>query len=262
MPLQIIHTCDLHGRLNAPLVSQLQSLRSICPGSLLLDCGDALGIGNLNPGCGAGHTLATMTALSYSAMAMGNRETHLWWPMIRRKLAGADFPVLSANLRGAAEPQGASHDSDRVPGRCHIQRWAFFEPFSGFRVAVFGLTPAMVRPRMPVSRIASIVFDDPLQAGIDAAQALTPRSDLLICLSHLGTRFDHELARAAPAIHVILGGHDHSPGLPTGEWVGCTLLARSDPHGASCGEVWIELGQLAKRGTRRWAHALLHKAAD
>ena len=156
-------------------------------------------------------------------MAMGNRETHVWWPFIMRKLRGARFPVLCSNLRGSHPPV--------LP--CLVVEAA------GSRVGLFALSPQMVTPSNPVVHFGSLIFDDPVESARRMIERLRPEVDLLACLSHLGRRFDEALPSLAPGIDLILGGHDHSPGMPEGLRVGTTFLAHSDPFGQTLGEVTI-----------------------
>lgn len=106
-------------------------------------------------------------------------------------------------------------------------------------MGVFALTPAMVLPDTFSARFASVIFDNPLDVVKGVVKRLRPEVDLLVALSHLGRDADRRITKLAPEIDLILGGHDHSPGLPHGEQVGGTLLARSSPYGEDIGEVSV-----------------------
>ncbi len=220
--LRILHTCDFHGHLSAGRAEAIQRLRQDRAPCFLFDCGDALGIGNLNPGWPSERTFSAMKSIGYDALAMGNRETHLWWGPLRKKLSGLQFPIISTNLRNPQPP---------------VKHSVILHSPSGIRVGVFALTPAMVLPDTLSARFASVVFDEPLDVVEAVIQSLRTEVDLLVCLSHLGQEADRRIAGLAPQIDLILGGHDHTPGLPQGEQVGGTLLARSSPYGGDIGEV-------------------------
>ncbi|HET6387606.1 MAG TPA: metallophosphoesterase [Armatimonadota bacterium] len=220
--LSILHTSDLHGRWTSDLVESLSRARA--PDCLLLDCGDALRAGNLNPS--RGHEFEAMAAAGYDTMAIGNRETHLWWWAMRRKLRDAPFTLLSSNMRNPRPP---------------VEKWRVWE-IGGARVGVFALTPVMVAAGSLGSRFASVVFDPPIEAARVAAASLGPTVDLVVALSHSGREFDRRLAREVAGIDLIIGGHDHTPGLPEGERVGSTLLTRTSPYGENFGEVEVSFG--------------------
>ena len=227
----ILHTCDMHGHLTSARAAELARLRRERGNCILLDGGDALHIGNLNPGWGSGKTILRMNDAGYTAMAMGNRESHLWWPVLRKKLAGIRFPVVSANAIRPSAP---------------VQPWIVLETPAGIRVGVFGLTPVMVGAKGLAGRIASVTFRDPMPAAQDAVTQLRHTVDLLVCICHLGTTMDRRLAREIPGIDAIIGAHDHSAGLPRGERVDSTLVARSSPYAQDVGEI------TAKSNDGRW----------
>jgi 5'-nucleotidase / UDP-sugar diphosphatase len=220
--LTIFHTCDLHGRLDADRAAAIRKICEAHPGSLLLDAGDAVCAGNLSPGLRSERILPLMAETGYTAMAMGNRETHPVWSGVRRKLRGLQFPILSSNLFSPRPP---------------VQRLLLCQPSGGLRAGLFALTPVMTRRNSAGSVAVSVVFDDPLDVAQEMVRELRPQVDVLVCLCHLGRKFDQILAAGTPGIDVIIGAHDHSPGLPYGERIGATLLARSSPYGRDLGKV-------------------------
>ncbi|MGQ9524052.1 MAG: metallophosphoesterase [Armatimonadota bacterium] len=189
----IIHTADLHGKLIGQAGTALARLKSEHPGCVLLDSGDAVGVGNLSWLCDRA-TLDAMARLGYQALCLGNRETHVWARMMAAKLGAPRFPLLCANLR--------SHVAVSVQPYVIIQS-------EGVSIAVVGLTVPMVRPGSWPTRIGSMVFDDPISVARRIVPELRQRADLLILLTHLGIVFDKRLAEEVPGIDVILGGHDH-----------------------------------------------------
>ena len=191
--ITIIHTADLHGKLHGPASTALAHLIGQHPNALVLDSGDAVGVGNLN-WLRDNRTLRTMASIGYDAMCIGNRETHVWARLMASKLGPPPFPMLCANL----QPQ------DSVP----VQPYLITEK-AGTRVAVLGLTVPMVRPGSWPTRLGSLVFEDPIAAARAHAPALRQQADLLILLTHLGLELDRRLAEEVPGIDLILGGHDH-----------------------------------------------------
>jgi 5'-nucleotidase len=196
MVVTIFHTADLHNRLTPAAARQLAELKRQHPGSLLLDAGDAVAAGNLTYRMMGEPILRVMADLGYSAMAMGNRESHPFRHALERKLRDASFPVLAANIRARRGPLPEvvrSHVLLSVPGA---------------RVGVIGLAPQMVRPSSVWARVADYVFEDPLEVAPELAVRLREDADLVVCLSHASEETNRELA-ALPEVDLVLGGHSH-----------------------------------------------------
>ena len=197
MTVTIFHTADLHNGLTPAAARQLAELKCQHPGSLLLDAGDAVAAWNLTYRLRGEPILRAMAELGYSAMAMGNRESHPLKRGLEQKLRDASFPVLAANVRARRQllPEVVrSHVLLSVPGA---------------RVGVIGLAPQMVRPTSLWARGTDYVFEDPLAVAPELAGRLREDADLVVCLSHCGETVDRELA-ALPEVDLVLGGHTHT----------------------------------------------------
>jgi 2',3'-cyclic-nucleotide 2'-phosphodiesterase (5'-nucleotidase family) len=189
----ILHTSDLHGKLPTMAQEVIEGLRRDAPAALLVDGGDALGAGNLGyrpreP------VLDAMNRLGYQAMAVGNREAHVWQAMMARKVAPARFPVLSANVTARRQ----------LP----VKPYIVLET-AGVRVGLIGLTVPMITRRMWTRHLCDILFEDPVRAANDMVPLVASQADLVVVLSHLGIAGDRRLAEEVPGIHLILGGHSH-----------------------------------------------------
>ncbi len=206
--LTILHTSDLHNKLSKPLASNLRDLKSQYSNSLMLDSGDAIWAGNIFWRPGGEPILDMMNSVPYDAMCMGNREYHFLSKGLIEKTSRANFPILSANLRSTN------------PACINLVDEPLFRPFSGnkesvtidvgVRVTIFGLTVPCITENMRIKRLAHQYFIDPIEAAADLAPGLRAECDLLIALTHIGLDKDRELARAAPDIDIILGGHTHT----------------------------------------------------
>ena len=197
MTVTIFHTADLHNRLTPAAARQLAELKRQHPGALLVDAGDAVAAWNLTYRLRGEPILRIMAEVGYSAMAMGNRESHPLANALARKLRDASFPVLAANVRARRQllPEVVrSHVLLSVPGA---------------RVGVIGLAPQMVRPTSLWARVTDYVFEDPLAVAPELAGRLSEDADLVVCLSHCGETVDRELA-ALPEVDLVLGGHSHA----------------------------------------------------
>jgi 2',3'-cyclic-nucleotide 2'-phosphodiesterase (5'-nucleotidase family) len=162
-----------------------------------LDAGDAISAGNLGCRFHGEPILQRMNDLGYDAMTVGNRESHPRRELFPRKLAGAHFPILGANL--AARP-GA-----RLP----TQPWIAVER-AGVRVAVVGLSVPMFTRGQWSQALCDYLYEDPVTIAASLARELRPHCDLLVALTHLGVRGDEALASAVPEIDLVIGGHSHT----------------------------------------------------
>jgi 2',3'-cyclic-nucleotide 2'-phosphodiesterase (5'-nucleotidase family) len=242
--LWLFHTNDFHGRLTPEQAARLGRLRSAHPDSLLLDAGDAISAGNLGCRIGGEPVLRRMSELGYDAMTIGNRESHPrreWFP---KKLTGARFPLLCANL--TARP-GAP-----VP----TQPWVILER-AGIRVAVIGLTVPMFTRKMWSQALCDYLYESPLETARAVAGELRSRCDLLIVLSHLGLREDQTLAAAVPEIDLIVGGHTHA-NLAAPMCVGKSSILHTTAYGFYLGRALLERSAGAWR-VAGWDRLLLRE---
>jgi 2',3'-cyclic-nucleotide 2'-phosphodiesterase (5'-nucleotidase family) len=115
-----------------------------------------------------------------------------------RKEASQGLPLISANL---LDP------SNRTP---------IFHPYvikeaAGIKIAFFGLLSPNFHPEI-VDRIQKtvgkkILIQDPVEAARETILKLRDKADIIVLLSDLGGFRDHELVKAVPGIHFVLGGH-------------------------------------------------------
>jgi len=226
----VFHTTDFHNRLTVPQAQRLAAIRKEADCSLLLDSGDAIGAGNLTYRPGGEPILQLMADAGYDAMAMGNRESHPNYTVLKRKLAQATFPVLAANLR----PQRGKP----VPAcvRSHI----IARLGNGLRVAVVGLAPQITAPESWWRRVTDYVFDEPQKTATGLVKKLRPDADIVILLTHLGMAADRMLA-GIQGVTIVLGGHDHTLIMPP-EKVGTTYVAHAPPYARGVSRLEIEVG--------------------
>ncbi|TVP45880.1 MAG: hypothetical protein EA350_08300 [Gemmatimonadales bacterium] len=153
-----------------------------------------------------------MNVLRYDLATFGNHELDLKFAggrnLTREVLEEARFPWLAANL--TSEPDHLpAHEPFRVLGGGD----------DGPSLAVLGLT---------------VINFDPLpgmeQEDFHEATArylhLAEGHDALVLLTHIGIRYEIELANAFPEISVILGGHTHTL-LPEALHVNGVLVAQA-----------------------------------
>lgn len=142
--------------------------------------------------------LAVMKAWGCEAMALGNHEFDNGPPTLARFLAGADFPVLAANIDTRAEPL--------LDGR--LRPW-WETRRGGARIAFIGLTT----PETPLlsSPGPALRFTDPAEAASRAiAEIRATGPATVVLLSHLGYGPDRRLAAEVAGVDAIIGGHSHT----------------------------------------------------
>ncbi len=142
--------------------------------------------------------LEVMNAIGYDAMAVGNHEFDNGPPVFGRFVRGARFPILSANIDAAAEPELA----DRIAPFTILER-------GGVKIGIVGLTTEDT-PRIssPGPRVR---FLSDIESLTVASRSVRDRgASAVIALTHVGLRRDVELARAVPGLSAIVGGHSHT----------------------------------------------------
>jgi len=209
---RIYHTSDLHDRRG--IVEPLRALRSASPG-FLFDCGDSLR-GSQTVYHRGEPIVAEMDAAGYDAQAIGNREFHYLYALLRARASRMRHPLICTNLIDTKKRA--------LPFADHLQLPA---PEGGLY-----LTGLLV-PQYPAGSVWERLFGwrfiDP-HATI-AAHARRARPDeLFVVLSHVGLTADRRLATAVPRIDLILGGHSHDT-LQRPEIVGGVPIVHAGPYG-------------------------------
>ncbi len=192
----ILHTNDLHNRLDDAAARRLAAARGSGDDTLLLDGGDAVWAGNTYFRPGGEPVLERMSGAGYDAMVVGNREFHFTETGFLSKLGCASYTILCANVRPVRDAA--------LP----CQPSALFVR-NGVRIGVVGVTVPMVRPRSRAAAFSAYVFDDPVEVCAATARSLRDACDLLVALTHIGLREDLRLAEACPLLDIIIGGHSH-----------------------------------------------------
>ena len=255
--LRIMETTDLHVHVfpydyygDRPIdtvglsrtASLIEEIRSEGTNSILLDNGDFL---QGNPmgdyiayerGMAEGDThpvINAMNALGFDASTLGNHEFNYGIPFLMNSVAGAAFPIVSANV---AKTKGASprEDETLVPPYAILDR----ELTDGagnthpIRIGLIGFVPPQIMNWDRQNLTGNVEARD----IIETAQAYIPQmkeegADIIIALSHSGIgAADPEdgmenasipLA-AVPGIDAILTGHSHLsfPGPAYEDWAG------------------------------------------
>jgi 2',3'-cyclic-nucleotide 2'-phosphodiesterase/3'-nucleotidase len=216
----------LFGQGLAQTASLIAAARADHPDALLLDNGDflqgsALADMAAMPRRRRGHpVIAAMNALGYDAAALGNHEFNFGLGLLRRAVAQARFPVVSANVlteRGAVPLD----DETLVPPFVILTRQLADQAGRkhDLRIGILGLTPPEVL-RWDREHLSGRIDARPM---VDSAIAWVPYmrrlgADLVICLAHTGIAetpgaaetegFAAELAQI-DGVDALVAGHSH-----------------------------------------------------
>ncbi len=219
--LTILHTNDTHSRIDpfpeddpkwpglggvARRMYLINQIRATEPNVLLLDSGDIFqGTPYFNL-YGGEVELKLMSKMGYDATTLGNHDFDNGIDGLVKQLPHANFPYLNANYR---------FDGTALQGI--IQPYKLFNK-GGIRIGVFGIgieLAGLVDDKL----YGKTVYTDPIEAANKTAKFLstTEKCDLVICLSHLGYKYDNPqkvsdvvLAQQSEHIDLILGGHTHT----------------------------------------------------
>ena len=263
VPLVILHTTDLHGRIvnlvperpgDLPetgllrLATLIRQERAAGANTLLVDCGDSFQ--------GSPESLLTrgfvvrdaMAALRYDAWVVGNHEFDWGLPKLTALTRKFPCPILAANI---------AQRSDRPPSIEGLRPFLTRE-FDGVRVAVVGLTTPGIPSWSPPEYLDDLRF----HPSAPTLERVMPdvrrdRPDVLILLVHQGIRMGPSerinevttLVRRFPEFDVILGGHTHEE-IPA-QMYGHTLFAQAGWHGRCLGRVDLTYDTVEGRVTRR-----------
>ncbi len=214
--ITVLHVNDTHSHLDATgpkdanlngtlggiakAATVIRSVRNVEPNVLLLHAGD-LFQGDLffNKYLGVPE-LELMKQLGFDAMVVGNHEFDLGpgvlYKTLSQAFAHSSFPILSANLDMSAYTD--------------LTKWikpSVVKTVGGVRIGIFGMSV----PDDPTTRPAPVVIlSDIVPIAEKAVVELRKGgANVVICLSHLGTRYDRMIAEKVSGIDFIVGGHDH-----------------------------------------------------
>jgi 5'-nucleotidase len=210
--MRIYHTSDLHD--HRGFVARLRALRDEKPG-LLFDCGDSLR-GSQTVYHRNEPIIAEIDAAGYDAQAIGNREFHYLFPLLKARAAKMRHPLVCSNLldtKGRELPflQSMVMRADDVT------------------IHILGLLIMQYPVGSPYEKLFGWRFLDPWDAVQPYADRI-PDTDMLLVLSHVGLSLDRKLAERVPRIDLILGGHSHDT-LFTPQTVDGVPIVHAGPYG-------------------------------
>lgn len=137
--------------------------------------------------------ITVMNRMGYDAIAVGNHDFDLGIRHLKNLQKEATFPFLCTNVR-PKEPDVCTHHAIKTIGTT--------------RIGLIGLIGKKNYPdTFNRTVVKEVDFQDPIVAARKAVEELRERVELLVAITHQDTEEDLALAKAIPALDVIIGGH-------------------------------------------------------
>ena len=262
----ILHTNDTHSRIDpfpeshkfhaykggvVNRAKQIDLIRKEVGNVLLLDAGDVFqGTPYFNRF--NGHLeLQLMQAMGYDAMTMGNHDFDIGISGFEDAFRkNASFPIICSN-----------YDFSNTSMADLVKSYHIFEK-NEIRIGVFGLGIEL-KGLVSLNNYEGTIYSDPISVAQQYIKLLRNelKCDLIICLSHLGYKYDNDkisdriLAQTVEGIDLIIGGHTHTflkkPELITRETKGQTLVNQVGFGGINLGRIDFFLADKKVRSKQR-----------
>jgi 5'-nucleotidase/UDP-sugar diphosphatase len=217
--IQLLHTDDIHGHLDADIVQsasasstfraggmaqlagQVAAFRARAPQrTLLVDGGDAWQgtfISNANKGEAV---TKAMNLMRYDALAVGNHDFDWGQDVLAQRAKDAAFPFLAANV--------VESKTGKAP--------TYLNPFAvkdlGIaRVGIIGLTNPGSATIVKATSVAGLQFLPAADSVRPLMAEVQKQADIVVVVAHIGTADAVQLAHDVTGIDVIVAAHDHFP---------------------------------------------------
>src|SRR6476620_8616292 len=217
--LVILHTNDMHSRIDpfpndgranggmggmARRAALIKQIRSQEKNILLLDSGDVFQGTPYFNFFGGELEYKLMSQMGYDATTLGNHDFDNGLNGLVKQMPNASFAFLNAN-----------YDLSNTILKDKIQPYKIFEK-DELKIGVFGLGIDL-KGLVGEDMYGNTVYLDPVAKAKEMVKVLKEQEcNLIICLSHLGYKYDtdkiddRKLAAQVGGIDLILGGHTHT----------------------------------------------------
>lgn len=202
---------------------------------LLMDAGDTFGddlLANLTKG---ETIIRLMNSVDYDFMALGNHDFDYGLPQTRELGRLARFPMRAANVIDEATGQPLMGDPVKY---FHVD---------GIRIAVLALSYHNTKLTGSRANTEGLQFLDSIETARKYVPGLRENADVVVVVTHEGTRIDREIARQVPGIDFIIGGHSHDA-IREPIMVGETRIVQAMSDASALGDlqVTIDKGRISK----------------
>ncbi|HEX9919364.1 MAG TPA: bifunctional UDP-sugar hydrolase/5'-nucleotidase [Pyrinomonadaceae bacterium] len=183
-------------------LARLATLRKIVleesPHTLYLLAGDTLGPSVASNIFKGRQMIAAWNATGLDYAVLGNHEFDFGDAVLRERMRESKFTWLGSNV------------FDNKTGKLFGDMPPFVvREFGGVKVGIFGLLT--VDTKQTSSPGPNVEFRDPCLTAREMTKQLHARgARTIVAITHLTIEHDKRLARCAPGIDVIIGGHEHS----------------------------------------------------
>ncbi|KAK3356413.1 Metallo-dependent phosphatase-like protein [Lasiosphaeria hispida] len=181
----------------ARVQSVLKDTRPSHPDSLFLNVGDEFQ-GTMFFTYYGGEKIAEMlNQLGFDGMTLGNHEWDRGDDHLGDFLNNLTFPIVSANVFS---------DNEKLNKTIKP-----FHIYDKYQLAVIGVTtettPSISKPG------PGTIFTDPIKAVQDTIDLIRSTTNItrIAAITHIGYEEDQRLARETTGLHLIMGGHSHTP---------------------------------------------------
>ncbi|ATA67616.1 bifunctional metallophosphatase/5'-nucleotidase [Capnocytophaga cynodegmi] len=250
--ITILHTNDTHSHIDpisendprnpnkggvARRAYLVEKIRRENPNTLLFDAGDIFQGTPYFNFYGGELEFKLMSMLKYDAATIGNHDFDNGIDGLFAQLPHAKFDFLTANY----DFRNTIMDGHTKPYKVYI--------VDGIRIGVFGLG-IKLENLVNKDNYKETNYLDPLEIAQDMEYKLRKeeKCDLVICLSHLGYKYDNDdricdlkIAEQTSEIDLIIGGHTHTflpkPTLVTNKKGNITLVNQVGCFGINLGRI-------------------------
>ena len=220
--ITILHTNDVHSHIdpfppNDPLnpngggviarAKIINKFRKENPNTLMFDAGDIFQGTPYFNFFGGEIELKLMSKLGYNASTLGNHEFDNGIKKLSESLKHANFSFLNSN-----------YNLKNTPLENKVKKYEIYN-IDEIKVGVFGLGIAL-NGLVEKNLYNGLEYLDPIEITNDITYELKKdhKCDIVICLSHLGFKYDQRkeemcdliLAKKTKNIDLIIGGHTHT----------------------------------------------------
>jgi 5'-nucleotidase len=147
--------------------------------------------------------MKAMSMMGYDAATMGNHDFDGGLDNFATQLQHAKFPILICNYEFTGTPMDMK-----------FQPYKIFQK-GDMKIGVLGVGIEL-KGLVPENLYGKTVYTNPIEGANRAADDLRKQGcDMVICLSHLGDKYDDDkisdaiLAKESYDIDLIIGGHTH-----------------------------------------------------
>ena len=205
-PLTILHTSEHHGTVQplengayaglggmARRATLIATIRKETDHVLVVDSGDLL-VGSAFSAVFRGETdIAAMNLMGYDALAVGNHDFDFGLNHLQKLKQQATFPFLCTNVR---------------PRTGNVCQRVVIKTVGPIRIALIGLIGRSNYPdTFNRAALKELDFQDPIEAARAVIADVREQAEMVVAITHEETEEDLALARAIPALDVIIGGH-------------------------------------------------------